>query len=95
MIRIMKKPVLGILDRVQHKAGLKATKDPRGLKFRLEDEEGFYYLCNEIKGTDQLCGYRATDLRLYFLTTEKRQVFSCSSSKLLQDKSKKLGFTSI
>ena len=66
MIRIMKKPVFGIPDRVQHKAGLKATEDARGLKFRIEDEEGFYYLCNEIKGTDQLCGYHATDLRLYF-----------------------------
>ena len=25
-----------------------------------------YYLCSENKGVDQLCGYCAADLRLYF-----------------------------
>ena len=30
----------------------------RGLKFRIETEEGLYYLCSENKGADQLRGYR-------------------------------------
>ena len=38
----------------------------RGLKFRVEEEEGLYYSCSENKGADQLRGYREADLRLYF-----------------------------
>ena len=37
-----------------------------GLKFRILEEEGLYYLCRENKGADQLHGYRDADLRLVF-----------------------------
>ena len=47
----------------------------RGLKFRIEKEEGLYSPCSENKGADQFRGYREADLRLShmqksgFLTT--------------------------
>ena len=41
-------------------------KMARGLKFRIEEVEGLYYLCSENKGADQLRGYREADLRLCF-----------------------------
>ena len=41
-------------------------KMARGLKFRILKVEGFYYLCSEDKGADQLPGYRKADLRLCF-----------------------------
>ena len=36
----------------------------RGLKLRIEREEGLYYLCSESEGTVQLRGYSLADLRL-------------------------------
>ena len=39
------------------------------------EEEGFFYLCSENKGADQLCGYREADLRLCFRIC-KNPVFS-------------------
>ena len=41
-------------------------KMARSLKFRIKVVEGLYFLCSEIKGTDQLRGYRETDLCLFF-----------------------------
>ena len=41
-------------------------KMARGLKFRIKEVEGLYYLCSENKGADQLRGYREADLRLCF-----------------------------
>ena len=41
-------------------------KVARGLKFRIYEVEGLYYLCSENKGADQLRGYREADLRLCF-----------------------------
>ena len=38
----------------------------RGLKFRIQKEEGLYYLCSENKGADRLRCYREADLRLCF-----------------------------
>ena len=32
----------------------------RGLKFQIYKVDGFYYLCSENKGADQLSGYRHT-----------------------------------
>ena len=43
----------------------------RGLKFRIQKEEGLYYLCSENKGADQLCGYCTADLRLCFRICKK------------------------
>ena len=37
----------------------------RGLKSRISEVEGLYYLRSENKGADQLRGYREADLRLF------------------------------
>ena len=42
-----------------------------GLKFRIQKVVGLYYPCSENKGTDQLRGYRAADLRLCFSHMQK------------------------
>ena len=47
----------------------------RGLRFRIWEVEGLYYLCSENKGADQLSSYRKADLRLYFRIC-KNPVFS-------------------
>ena len=44
----------------------------RGLKFQIKEVEGWYFLCNENKGADQLHGYRAVDLCLYFRICKKK-----------------------
>ena len=44
----------------------------RGLKFRIYEVEGLYYLCSENKGADQLRGYREADLRLCFRICKSR-----------------------
>ena len=43
----------------------------RGMKFRIEEEEGLYYPCSENKDADQLCGYRLFThmLKVGFLIT--------------------------
>ena len=43
----------------------------RGLKFRIYEVEGLYYLCSENKGADQPRGYREADLRLCFRICKK------------------------
>ena len=43
----------------------------RGLKFRIQKEEGFRYQCSETKGADQLRDYREADLRLCFRICKK------------------------
>ena len=50
MSHIARKPVFGVSDQLQHK---QPQNSARGLKFWLKEEEGFYYLCSENKGTDQ------------------------------------------
>ena len=50
-------------------------KMARGLKFRITEVEGLYYLCSDNKGADQLRGYREADLRLCF-----RICITCSDS---------------
>ena len=55
----MRKPVFGVSDQVLHKSGCTA----RGSKFRIKEVEGLYYLSRN-ESADQLCGYRAADLRL-------------------------------
>ena len=37
-----------------------------GLKFRIEEVEGLYYLCRENKGADQHRSFREADLRICF-----------------------------
>ena len=61
------------------KSGLRGLrpgpKMARGLKFRIQVEEGLCYQCSENKGPDQLRGYREADLRLCFRIC-KKPVFS-------------------
>ena len=68
MSRAIRKPVFWVSDtnRVVQSQIL-----ARGLKFRIDEVEGLYCLCSESKGADQLCGYRATDLRLCFRICKK------------------------
>ena len=54
----------------------------RGLKFRIQEVEGLYYLCSENKGADQLCGYSTADLHLCFCTY-KKQRFSHDVAEML------------
>ena len=47
-------------------SAVQPQKVARGLKFRTYEEEVLFYLCSENKGSDQLHGYRAVDLRFCF-----------------------------
>ena len=50
-----------------------------GLKFRIKEEEGLYYLCIENNGAVHLCGYHTADLRLWFCISKiqvSRLIFS-------------------
>ena len=44
---------------------VQSQKQARCLKFRIKEEEGVYYPCNENKGADQLRSYCEADLRLF------------------------------
>ena len=50
-------------------------KMARGMKSRIWEVEGLYYLFSKNKGADQLRGYREADLRLCFCIC-KKPVFS-------------------
>ena len=54
----MRKPVFGV--------SVQSQKMVRGLKFRITEVEGLYYLCSENKCADQLHSYREADMRLCF-----------------------------
>ena len=69
-----KKPVVEIPDQIQHKPDVQPLKMARGLKFRIQEVEGLYYLCSENKGADKLRSHCAADLRLRFRICTK-QVF--------------------
>ena len=52
----MRKLVFGVSDQVDTNRAVQSQKMARGLKFRISEEEGFYYQCSENKGADQLRG---------------------------------------
>ena len=62
----MRKPRIWILTRSNTNQAVQPHKMARGLKFRIKELEGLYYLFGENKGADQLRGYREADLRLCF-----------------------------
>ena len=62
----MRKPTFWFPTLSDTNQDVQLQKMTRGLKFRIYKVEGLYYLCNENKGADQLCGYREADLRLCF-----------------------------
>ena len=55
---------MGFPNRSNTDLSVQPQKMVRGLKFRIKEVEGLYYLCSENKGAGQLCCYRAADLRL-------------------------------
>ena len=60
----MRKPVFGISDQVPHKpAYIQTQKMVRGLRFRIYQVEGLYYLYSKNKGNDQL-RFLMTKIRL-------------------------------
>ena len=63
---VMRKPVFGVFDQVHTNRAVQPQNMARGLKFRIKEEDGLYYLCSENKCADQLCDYRTADLRLFF-----------------------------
>ena len=73
--RSEKKRSSGFPTRPDTNRAVQSQKMARGLKFRIQEEEGLYYLCSENKGADQLRGYREADLRLCFRIC-KKPVFS-------------------
>ena len=70
----MRKPVFRVSDPV----GVQPQKMAREIELWIKEEEGLYYLCSENNGADQLCGYRAADLRLCFCICKKQVFSSCS-----------------
>ena len=66
----VRKHVFGVSNSLPYKEGCTII-EARGLKFHIQEVEGLYYSCSENKATDQLCGYRTTDLRLCFRIMQK------------------------
>ena len=69
----------GFWTRSDTNRAIQPQKMARGLKFRIEEEEGFYYLRSKNKGADPLQGYCCADLCLCFRIC-KKQVFSLRGS---------------
>ena len=64
MSLVLRKLVFEFPTRSHSNWAVQSQKMARGLKFRIYDEEGLYYLCSENKGADQLRNYREADLLL-------------------------------
>ena len=64
--RLMRKPTMWFPNRSDTNQSVQAQKMARGLKFWIQEEEGFYFPSSENKGADQLRGYCEADLRLCF-----------------------------
>ena len=60
----VRKSVFGFPTRSNTNRAVQPQKMARGLKFRIYEVEGLYYLFSENKGADQLRSYCAADLRL-------------------------------
>ena len=67
--------MFGVSDQSDTNWAVQPQKMARGLKFRIEIEEGLRYRYSENKGADQLRSYCAADLRLCFRIC-KKLVFS-------------------
>ena len=62
----VRKPTIWVPNMSDTNRAVKAQKQARSLKFRIQILEEMYYPCSENKGADQLRGYREADLRLCF-----------------------------
>ena len=57
-----------------------------GLKFRIKEEAGLFYLCVENNGAVHLCGYHTADLRLWFCISKiqvSRLIYTVQAVKRL------------
>ena len=57
---------MGVPTRSDTNKAVQPQKMAKGLKFRIHEVEGLYYLSSENKVADQIRGYREADLRLCF-----------------------------
>ena len=71
----MRKPTFWFPTEFDTNQAVQQQKMARGLKFRIWEIEGLYYLYSENKGADQLRSYREADLCLCFRIS-KMLVFS-------------------
>ena len=78
----MRKPTFWFPTWSDKNQAVQSQKMTRGLKFRIKELEGLYYLFSENKGADQLRGYREDDLRLCFRIC-KKPVFLRRGSTIL------------
>ena len=70
--------VFGFPTRSDTNRAVQPQRIVRGLKFRISEIEGLYYLCSKNKGPDQLCSYCTADLPLCFRICKKLVlVFVC------------------
>ena len=72
MSRAMRKSVFEVSDQVRNKVDrVQPQKITRGLKIRIKEEDGLYYLCSERKGADQplICAYVCAYAKAGFLMT--------------------------
>ena len=66
---------LGFLTKSDTNRAVQSLNMARGLKFWIQKVDGFYYMCSQNKGAEQLRGYSEADLRLCFRIC-KKPVFS-------------------
>ena len=67
----MRKPTFWFPTWSDTNQAVQLQKMARGLKFRILEEEGLYYLFSDNIGADQLRGYREADLHLCFCICKK------------------------
>ena len=77
---VKKKRFSGFPTRSHTNRAVQPQKMARGLKFRIQEVEGLYYLCSENKGADQLRSYREAHLRLCFRICKKPVFSRCGSN---------------
>ena len=70
MSQVTEKPVFQVSDHVRHKAGCTNAEDGKRLEI-LDLDKQRIVPCSENKGTDQLHGNRAADLRFCFHICKK------------------------
>ena len=70
-----------VSDQIDINQALQSQKMARGLKFRIKEVEGLYYLCSENKGANQLRNYRQADLHLCFAYAKSQ--FSHNEAQIL------------
>ena len=54
---VIRKPTFWFPTWSKTNQAIQLQKMAKGLKFRIEKVKGWYYLCSENKGADELCGY--------------------------------------